>query len=250
MNKQEFGEYVRGVDPNAPEPIDVFIGYDEREAVAYHVCAQSILSKASRPVRFTPLALNTLAGYVEQHTDGSNAFTYSRFLVPWLCNWQGFAIFIDGDMLLREDIAELWKLRRCDRGVAVVKHDYRTRYPTKYLGARNEDYPRKNWSSVILWNCGFFPNRKLTPNFVGAQSGAYLHRFGWLDDERIDELPPEWNHLTMEYEPNDGAKLLHYTVGTPCFDGYETQEGASEWRDQYRRAIHPMRDANGDHNLL
>jgi hypothetical protein len=133
-------------------------------------------------------------------------------------------------MLLRSDIAELWERRRADRAVAVVKHDYRTKYPVKYLGNKNEDYPRKNWSSVMLWNCAYYPNRKLTPEFVAGQTGAYLHRFGWLDDAAIDDLPPEWNHLTMEYPAREDAKLLHYTVGAPCFADYSKPEGAEEWR--------------------
>lgn len=218
--------------------IDIFIGYDEREAVAYHVCCQSILSRASEPVRFTPLALNLLRGYQENHHDGSNAFIYSRFLVPWLCGFNGWAIYLDGDMIVREDIAQLWKRRLTHVGALVVKHDYKTKYPVKYLGSKNEDYPRKNWSSVILWNCDYYPNRILSPEFVAKQSGSYLHRFEWLTDQQLGELPPTWNHLTMEYEPN-GAKLLHFTVGTPCFEGYENQEGADEWRAEYRKATAP-----------
>src|SRR5258706_5058566 len=146
------------------DPIRLFIGFDAREAIAYHVCCQSILTKCSRPISITPLALNLFADdYSETHTDGSNAFIYSRFLIPWLCEWKGYAIFLDGDTIVREDIAELWRRRRPDKAVAVVQHDYRTKHPVKYLGVKNEDYPRKNWSSVMLWNCGYYPNRLLTP---------------------------------------------------------------------------------------
>ncbi len=226
------------------DPIRVFIGYDPREASAYHVCCQSLIEHSSRPLEIHPLALASLAAsYTEQHTDGSNAFIYSRFLVPYLCGFSGFGLFLDGDMLVRGDIAELWALRRPDRGVQVVQHDYRTAFPVKYLGAKNEDYPRKNWSSVILWNCNFFPHRKLTPDFVAKAKGSYLHRFEWLKDEQIEALPPTWNHLTMEYAPRPGAKLYHYTVGLPAFKGYDKQEGADEWFDTADRMMAPM---NGD----
>jgi lipopolysaccharide biosynthesis glycosyltransferase len=222
------------------EPIEVVIGYDPREAVAYHVCVQSILSHASCPVRITPLALNTLPGYTETHTDGTNAFIYSRFLVPWMFGWKGHAIFLDGDMIVREDIAELWKLRRPDRACSVVKHDYTTKYPTKYLGNANRDYPRKNWSSVILWNNNFFPNRCLTPEYIEKQTGAHLHRFGWLKDEQIDELPAEWNFLVSEFTRDDMAKLLHFTIGIPAFPEYADQEGGDEWRQELANALQPM----------
>ena len=157
--------------------LKVFIGYDPREAIAYHVCVNSIIRKSSVPFSVTPLALNNLAGYSEKHADGSNQFIYSRFLVPHLTGFSGWAIFMDGDMLLREDIQRLWELRDESKAVLVVKHDYRTRLKEKYLGARNEDYPRKNWSSVILWNCGHPANRALTPEFVEMATGAQLHRF-------------------------------------------------------------------------
>jgi lipopolysaccharide biosynthesis glycosyltransferase len=144
--------------------------------------------------------------------------------------WKGHAIFIDGDMIVRGDIAELWDLRDLYKDVQVVKHDYKTKMTEKYLGAKNEDYPRKNWSSVILWNCSSFPNRKLTPEFVQRATGAELHRFSWLDNDRIGELPPEWNWLDVEYDPNPNAKLVHYTLGTPCFHEFATQGNfADEW---------------------
>ena len=171
------------------KPIPIFIGYDPREAVAYHTCANSIIRLASKPVAIIPLALNLFEDYTETHTDGSNHFIYSRFLVPHLMNFEGHAIFIDGDMIVRDDIVKLWDLREVTKDVQVVKHDYKTKMTKKYLGAKNEDYPRKNWSSVILWNCSSYPNRKLTPDFIQQSTGAELHRFTWLDDERVGELP-------------------------------------------------------------
>lgn len=211
------------------KPIPVFVGYDPREAIAYHTCANSIIRHASKPVALIPLALNLFEDYTETHTDGSNQFIYSRFLVPHLMGYTGHAIFIDGDMIVRDDIIKLWDLRDSYKDVQVVKHDYKTKMKEKYLGSKNEDYPRKNWSSVILWNCSSFPNRKLTPDFVQQSTGAELHRFTWIEDQRIGELPIEWNWLPDEYGPNPDAKLLHYTLGTPCFHEFADTPQSEEW---------------------
>lgn len=209
--------------------IPIFIGYDPREAVAYHVCVNSIIRHATQPVSIIPIALNLFPEYTETHTDGSNQFIYTRFLVPYLASWSGWAIFIDGDMILRDDITKLWNLKENDKDVMVVKHDYRTKMKKKYLDSKNEDYPRKNWSSVILWNCNSYPNRKLTPKFVQDSTGAYLHRFSWLDDVRIGELPIEWNWLPDEFGPNPDAKLLHYTLGLPAFNEFAHTPQGNEW---------------------
>ena len=218
------------------KPIPIFIGYDPREAVAYHTCANSIIRQASKPVAIIPLALNLFEDYTETHTDGSNHFIYSRFLVPHLMEYEGWAIFIDGDMILRTDIVELWNLCDATKDVMVVKHDYKTKMKEKYLGAPNENYPRKNWSSVILWNCSSYPNRRLSPDFVQRSTGAELHRFTWLDDNRIGELPPEWNWLPDEYGANTDAKLLHYTLGTPCFHEFATTPQGDEWHREHMLA--------------
>ena len=162
----------------------------------------------------------------------SNQFIFSRFLVPWLCGFKGHAIFADGDMVCREDIAKLWAMRRHDVAVQVVKHDYKTKAGTKYLGQPNKDYPRKNWSSVVIFNCAHFHNRALTPEYVEKSSGAHLHRFEWLDDSMIGELPKEWNWLAEEYEHNDEAKLIHYTLGTPCFKDYADCDHSAEWHQE------------------
>ena len=209
--------------------INVFIGYDPREAIAYHVCANSIIRHSSKPVALVPLALNNLGNYTETHTDGSNQFIYSRFLVPHLMNYTGWALFIDGDMILRDDIQHLWKLRDETKAVQVVQHNYQTKMSEKYLGAKNENYPRKNWSSVILWNCGHPSNRTVTPEFVQSASGAQVHRFSWLTDDEIGNLPIEWNWLPDEFGKNEDSKLLHYTLGTPCFHEFATSPMADEW---------------------
>jgi lipopolysaccharide biosynthesis glycosyltransferase len=220
------------------EIIPIFIGYDPREAIAYHTCVNSIIRNASRPVSIVPVALNLFKDYDETHTDGSNHFIYTRFLVPYLMGFTGSAIFIDGDMIVRGDIAELWDMRNPYMDVQVVKHNYKTRMPTKYLGAKNEDYPRKNWSSVILWNCNSFPNRKLTPEYVQKATGAELHRFSWIDDSRIGELPIEWNWLPDEFGPNLNAKLLHYTLGTPCFDEFANTPQNEAWHQEHKLTLH------------
>lgn len=213
------------------KPFPIFIGYDPREAVAYHVCCQSIIEHTTVPVAFIPLT--------GEQRDGSNAFIYARFLVPYLCDFKGTALFLDGDMIVRGDVAELIAQARLDMGVQVVKHDYKTKYPVKYLGNANRDYPRKNWSSVVLWNCGFLPNRSLTPKFVDEMTGSYLHRFQWLRDERIGELPEAWNRLVLEQDIKPTDKLLHYTIGAPCFDEYSTLDGADEWYATAERAARP-----------
>jgi len=211
------------------------VGFDQREAVAYHVFCQSVIDKSTIPVQFLPLAENMLQDYKEVHTDGSNKFIYSRFLTPYLMDFSGWAIFADGDMVCEADIAELWELRDQTKAVQVVKHDYKTKANKKYLGNKNEDYPRKNWSSVILWNCAHPDNRILTPEFIQSQPGSYLHRFSWLTDDLIGELPPEWNWLAIEYPENHDAKLIHYTLGTPCFKSYANQSMSSLWHSTYLR---------------
>lgn len=218
--------------------IRLFVGHDAREAIAYDVFSHSVLTRSSAPVAITPLSLNTLRSqYREMHSDGSNEFIYSRFLVPHLCNYMGWAIFADGDMLCREDIAKLWRMRDSSKAVQVVKHQYKTKAPIKYLGAKNEDYPRKNWSSLIIWNCGHPANYRLQPEFIMNATGAHLHRFGWLDDQLIGDLPPAWNWLVTEYDHNEWAALVHYTLGTPCFKEYRECDYAAEWYAELQQML-------------
>ena len=219
------------------KPIKLVIGFDQRESVAYHTFCQSIIEHASAPLTFIPLAINSLKEYKEVHVDGSNDFIYSRFLTPYLNNFEGWAIFADGDMICQADIKELWNLRDESKALLVVKHNYETKVSKKYLGNKNENYPRKNWSSVILWNCSHPKHRILTPEFIAKQPGSYLHRFSWLDDSDIGELPKEWNWLAIEYPENKNAKLIHYTLGTPCFKEYKDSEMASIWYSTYRKTI-------------
>lgn len=215
------------------DELRVFLGFDPREAAAFYVCQQSILEYTKAEVSFHPVR--------GERRDGSNTFTYDRFLVPYRCGFSGVAIFLDGDMLVRTDIAELADMARLDKACCVVKHDYLTKHPTKYLGQKNDDYPRKNWSSVVVWNCAYFPNRILTPEFVAKHDGAFLHRFSWLNDSQIGEIPAEWNRLVLEQEIEDDDKLRHFTIGTPCFAEYADSPGADEWFATLNRALEPMK---------
>jgi lipopolysaccharide biosynthesis glycosyltransferase len=217
------------------EQIKIVIGFDQRESVAYHTFCQSIIEKASSPISFMPLAINNLSDYKETHSDKSNDFVYSRFLTPYLNEFKGWAIFADGDMICQADIKELWDLRDDTKALLVVKHDYQTKAHHKYLGNINENYPRKNWSSVILWNCGHPKHKILTPQFIANQTGKYLHRFSWLNDDEIGELSKEWNWLAIEYPENKEAKLIHYTLGTPCFEDYKNTEMAELWHSAYNK---------------
>lgn len=206
--------------------IRIFAGYDRREAGGFHVFVESLILNASEPVSITPLH-----GF---QGDGSNSFTYSRFLVPYLCDFKGTAIFLDGaDMLMRTDIAELARLTNCQFAVQVVKHDYHTKHPVKYIGtemqAPNPDYPRKQWSSVTIWNCEHPKNQWLTPERVRSFSGAFLHRFAWLMDSEIGELPASMNVLIGEQEHPD-PKIVHYTLGIPAIPQYEAMPYSEEWR--------------------
>lgn len=220
------------------EILRLFVGFDSREAAAYHVFCQSVLEKASVPVAFCPLHGGLkLVG----QRDGTNAFTFSRYLIPYLCDYRGWALFCDGDMTCVRDIAELWKLRDSfNKAVMVVQHDYTTKHPRKYIGSKlendNIDYPRKNWSSVVLWNCEHFGNRILTPHFVREAPGAFLHRFEWLQDEQIGALPSDWNHLVDEYPPGPAA-IYHHTLGVPGLKHYADTHASWQWHGAMVRAL-------------
>lgn len=212
----------------------VFIGFDSNETVAYHVLSQSIMRHASKPVSITPLILRQLPMTRPRTATQSTEFSFSRFLVPWLCNYQGRALFMDGDMLCKTDISELFEIPM--RGsVAVVKHDYQPRAENKFLNQRQSVYPKKNWSSVMLFNNALCP--VLTPEYVNTASGLELHQFKWCGEHMVESLPKEWNHLVSEFAPNKEAKLVHYTLGTPCFKKYEHCEYSNEWYAERSRML-------------
>jgi lipopolysaccharide biosynthesis glycosyltransferase len=224
--------------------IPVYIGFDPREEAGSHVFASSLIHNASRPVSIIPLHLDLFAAFYRAgQRDGTNAFIYTRFLIPFLQDFKGWALFVDGaDMLMRGDVAELWAMRDHYKAVQVVKHDYKTKHPRKYVGtkmeARNDDYPRKNWSSVMLINCGHYHWRDMTPEKLQQMKGPELHRFSWLSDDLIGELPAEWNWIADEFGENPQAKLVHWTAGVPAFAHYANAPHADEFRAQLATMNH------------
>jgi lipopolysaccharide biosynthesis glycosyltransferase len=212
--------------------IRIFIGYDTCEGIAYHVLSHSILRHASSPVSITPIVLSHLGAsfHRERHALQSTDFAFSRFMVPWLCGYDGWAIFMDCDMLMLEDVARLWELRDEKYAVMCVKHNHVPKETSKFLGQPQTKYEKKNWSSVMLLNCGRC--QALTPEYVNSATGLELHRFHWLENEDlIGALPRRWNHL-VDYDPAqpaDQLSLLHYTNGGPYFKDYETCGYADLW---------------------
>lgn len=231
----------------SPSPtLDIYIGYDAAERVAYHTLCQSIIDHASRPIRIVPIALSTLGPLhsrpraPEQSTD----FSFTRFLTPYLSGYEGWSLFMDCDMLVRADIAELFALAD-DRFAAIVaKHEYTPRDRQKFLGNQQLPYPKKNWSSVILFNnarCS-----ALTPEYVDTASGLDLHQFRWLKgEEEIGGLPLEWNWLVGEYASNPSAKIAHFTRGGPYFAEYADCDYADEWRAALARTMDAARSDAG-----
>lgn len=212
--------------------IRVFIGFDAREEVAFHVLSRSIHTRSSQPVSITPLALSELNGLMwrERNQLQSTDFSFSRFLTPYLSDYQGWSIFMDCDMLVLDDIAGLWNERDDRYAVQVIKHDHKPSESTKFLNQTQSKYEKKNWSSVMLFN-----NAKctaLTPEYVNTATGLDLHQFKWLgNDDSIGELPHEWNHLVGYDEPGK-ASLVHYTIGGPYFTEYRDCEYSREWTSE------------------
>lgn len=226
-----------------PQVLKVFIGFDPVESVAWHTMAHSILSRSSVPVAIVPVNVANLGGIYTRPRDPkqSNAFSFTRFLVPYLCGYEGHAVFFDCDQLLRTDLAELVEHAVADpsKAVHVVQHDYQPKDSIKYLNTVQYAYPRKNWSSVVLWNCGHPANRRVTPDFVNTASAMELHRFLWLDDSQIGALDVRWNWLVGEYaEPPADVKNVHWTVGGPYFHEYRGADFADEWFAEFDRMRH------------
>jgi hypothetical protein len=212
--------------------IPIYTGFDAREEIGWHAFTSSVMARASRPVSFIPLS--------GQQRDGTNAFTYARFAVPELQGHKRWALFADGcDMVCLADVAELWALRDDTKAVQVVQHDYKTRHPRKYVGtqmeAMNADYPRKNWSSLMLINCYHDAWKRLD---LQTMTGPELHRFAFMFPDEVGALPLEWNWLADEYGPNADAKLLHWTAGIPAFPAYGTSPQANVWMLEAERARH------------
>ncbi|MDX2223956.1 MAG: hypothetical protein SFV21_14495 [Rhodospirillaceae bacterium] len=221
--------------------IRVFIGFDHRETVAYNVLAYSILARSSAPVTVAPLMLSQLKGVFTRDWNPlqSTEFSFSRFLTPYLCDYQGWAMFCDCDMLMLDDIAKLWALRDDRYAVQVVKHDHKPRETVKFLDQPQSKYEKKNWSSVMLFN-----NARctaLSPDYVNTATGLQLHQFKWLgDDGLIGEIPHRWNHL-VDYDPTlpeDQVSLIHFTEGGPYFEKYKDCGYADTWRRERERMLY------------
>ena len=214
----------------------VFVGYDPREDIAYQVCKHSI-ARRNKEVLVRPLVQKELreAGWYTRPIDplSSTEFTFTRFLIPELCDYKGWALFMDCDMILLTDIQELFDQADEKYAVMCVHHDYTPREGFKMDGQKQSIYPRKNWSSVMLFNCGHPSNKQINSSVVNNTeiTGKYLHRFSWLQDSEIGQLSHEWNWLTDWYkEPEDGKpKLLHYTEGGPWFENYRDCDYHKEW---------------------
>ena len=215
----------------------VFVGYDTREDIAYQVCKHSIISKQpNADVR--PLKQQELrdAGWYTRGIDklASTEFTFTRFLIPELSDFKGWALFMDCDMILTTDIKELFDQADDKYAVMCVQHDYKVKEQFKMDGQKQTIYPRKNWSSVMLFNCGHKSNRALTQDLVNNPdiTGAYLHRFSWLKDKEIGELDHTWNYLVGVYDDIEKPKLIHYTEGGPWFENYRNTEFAQLWKNE------------------
>lgn len=212
--------------------LKVFIGFDSREPVAYHVAAHSILTTASQPVAIIPLVqsqLRTSGLYTrERGATEATEFSMTRFLVPYLSGYEGISVFMDCDMVVRSDITQL-AAQSCKTcwSVAVAKHNYVPKSAVKMDGQTQTTYPRKNWSSLIVFNNARC--QSLTPEYVNTASGLDLHRLNWTEDAEIASLALEWNWLVDEYPHNDRAKILHYTNGGPWFTDYRKCDHAADW---------------------
>jgi len=209
----------------------IYIGYDPRESVAFHTLAHSLLRRSSIPISVAPLVQGQLKS-VYRRSRGpteSTEFSLTRFLVPYLSGYAGWSLYMDCDMLCRVDVAPLLGETRVhsDKAVLVCKHDYVPKSERKFLDQVQTKYPRKNWSSLMLFNnqrC-----RALTPEYVNSASGLELHRFAWTEDRLIGELDLDWNWLVGEYSYKAEAKIVHFTLGGPYFPEYRACDYADEW---------------------
>ena len=214
----------------------IFIGWDQREPIAYDVAKYSIEKRTSVPVEVQPIKLQDLVarGVYSRPIDplASTEFTYSRFFTPYLAGYKGWALFADCDFLFLGDVAELTRFNDSSKAVYCVHHDYQPKEAVKMDGKVQTSYPRKNWSSFMLFNCEHPSTRKLTPELVNTESGAYLHRMQWAADNEIGEIPYTWNFLEGWYEKfkTGTPNAVHYTRGGPWFENWQDVDYGEEWR--------------------
>lgn len=212
----------------------IFIGYDSREDIAYRVLRYSLEKFASEPLDIRPLVLGELDFPRPRDPLQATEFTYTRFLVPYLCGFKGVALFMDCDMLALADITEVLRLDMSQYALRVYKHDHHPTAATKMDGRLQTRYPRKNWSSFMLMDCA-----RLTAwsrEAVLTQSGRWLHRFEAVPDECIGDIPEGWNVLDRYDEQ---TKLIHYTGGGPWFENCRRHPYGDLWlkyHDEYRSA--------------
>lgn len=206
----------------------VFIGYDARQPISYNVLQFSILRRASIPVCITPLVIETLP----LKRTGLTPFTWSRFLVPWLCEFNGPALFMDSDMLCLGDIKDLIETNGINANDAWnAPHEMRglSNWPAVAVSQNQHQF---EWASMIYFNCAHENNRMLTPDFVEKTDG--LHRINWIRPENLGHLPSHWNHLVGYDPPRTDAKLVHFTQGLPIYPETEGSEYAQAWRDEHK----------------
>jgi len=215
----------------------IFVGYDSREDEAYKTCVNSIRKNCPWFVFVADLIQEDLRKQGHYYRDidplSSTEFSFTRFLIPHLTEYNGWHIFCDCDFVFMDDINKIFDMKDDKYAVMVCKHDYKPKNEIKMDGKVQHLYPRKNWSSLVLWNSGHPSNKALTKEMVNTETGQFLHRFSWLKDEEIGEIPIQWNWLVNWYkEPEDGSpKALHFTEGGPWFKGYEN----CEYVDVYNR---------------
>lgn len=221
------------------KPLNIGIGYDPRESVTWHVLAHSILARSSGPVRILPVSLANLRGTFTRPRDPAQStdFAYARFLTPYLFGFED-CIFMDSDMLCLCDIWEIAKIARTQMysDVLCVKHDYTSKCETKFLGQKQTQYPKKNWSSLMWFNAHRSAVKRLTPDYVATATGMDLHQMKWAAD--VGEIPREYNWLVGEYPLDTNAKIVHYTLGSPCFSQYQHCDYSAEWFEELSRMTH------------
>ena len=224
----------------------VWIGWDPGEMEACTVALWSIVA-TSRSLKWVSrrLALAELCakGLYWRQTDRrggrlwdmisdapmSTEHAISRFFVPYLSDFTGWALFVDGDVLFRADVADLFALADPQYAVQVVQHPPLLKEGVKKDGAAQLAYPRKNWSSVMLFNCGHPANRALTLDTLNTWPGRDLHAFRWLGNDQIGALPARWNHLVNVNPPCADPALVHFTEGVPLLPDHARDPFADEW---------------------
>lgn len=229
-------------------PLDVYIGHDSRMPEVSAVCAYSLKRHATTDVRVHVLDQARLraGGLFTRAEDpkASTEFTYTRFLTPSLNGFQGQALFCDNDFLWLGDVARLLDEAEDGKALNCVQHDYTPKATTKMDGQEQSAYPRKNWSSLMLFDAGHPSNAALTPEVVSSQTPQYLHRMQWLDDSELGELHERWNWLEGWHsgEPEEMPGAIHYTMGGPWFDECRGVDFADLWleeRDRWERDGRP-----------